>query len=325
MNKYEHFVGCDISKDKIDIYDDKSRKSSVILNSKKEIVKHLTAYHGLETFFIFEATGIYGRSLHHALSEAGMAYNCVNPLWAKRFSEARGRLVKNDRLDAKMLALMGQSHALEAQVAPDLTLEELKELVLRRDQLVEIRKMELQHRHSLCEKSAIAKDIKAHICQLDKHIAAFEAKITTYIENEARLKEKRQRLESCPGIGKVGSSVLLAHIPELGTLNAEKIAALVGLCPYTNESGTFKGQRRIRGGRTRVRTALYQSAVSCIKTKTPFADFYKRLRKNGKSAKVALVAVARKIVITLNAMLKNGNDYVNPNKTMAMTGTNTAF
>jgi transposase len=230
-------------------------------------------------------------------------------LRAHKFGQARGKYAKTDPLDAKMLADMGRKLELSVDLPINPTVEALAELSLRRDQLVEARKIERQHLHSMTKNGAAYQDIEAQIKELTVRIDAFEAKITDMIEKNPEMQEKRALLLSCPGIGKVTSGVLLSQLTELGVLSCQKIAALAGLCPYDFQSGKMQGKKSIRGGRQRVRTALYMAAISCIRGCNRFNKQYKTLRERGKAPKVALIAVARKIIITLNTMLKRKELY----------------
>jgi transposase len=303
------FVGCDISKDFIDIYDDETRKISKIANNPQDLAIFVANYSDKSVQFIMEATGIYDNSLRHALDEARIAYSRVNPMRAHKFGQAQGKQAKTDPLDAKMLAQMGRKLELPADLPINEAAENLNALSLRRDQLVEARKIERQQLHSTRTGSAAYHDIETLIVELTTRIEVFEVKIAEFIDNIPEMQAKKELLLSCPGIGKVTCAVLLSQLTELGELSMQKIAALVGLCPYDYQSGKMQGKKSIRGGRSRVRAALYMSAISCIRNNNRFKKQYLALKERGKAPKVAIVAIARKIITTLNTMLKRKELY----------------
>jgi transposase len=303
------FVGCDISKDFIDIYDDKTRKIDKIANNTEDLTVFIAKYQGKPAQFIMEATGIYDHCLRVALDEAGITYSRVNPMRAHKFGLAVGKMAKTDPLDAKMLANMGRTLELPTDLPINAAAEALNALTLRRDQLVEMRKMERQQLHSTKTGTAAHEDIKAHIVELTARINQFEAKVAEFIDNSPEMQAKKELLLSCPGIGKVTCAVLLSQLTELGTLSMQKIAALTGLCPYDHQSGKMQGKKSIRGGRSRVRAALYMAAVASIRGDNRFNKQYKALKERGKPAKIAFIAIARKIITTLNIMLKRKELY----------------
>ena len=253
---------------------------------------------------VFEATGHYDMALRHALDAAGVGCVRVNPQRSRDFARACGRLAKTDKLDAAMLAEMGRALALEAEPQPDQTLEKLALLNKRRDQLVAMRQ---QERTRLAEAvdPEIAVGTEHHIAWLGDAIAGIEASIRSVIAASPALLDAEALMRSMPGVGPVTAATLIALMPELGRRPNKAIAMLAGLAPLNADSGKKRGQRAIRGGRRRVRQALYMAAVSTLRNDTPFLSFYRKLRDAGKPPKVAIIALARKILVTLNAMVKS--------------------
>ena len=178
----------------------------------------------------------------------------------------------------------------------------------RRDQLVHMRKQE-RTRFSECDDAELRTDIKTHIQWLSAQIDRWDVEIDRLLKHSAALTETSRRLRSIPGIGPVATATLLALMPELGTLSSKAVAALAGLAPFNVDSGQFRGLRRIQGGRKRVRDALYMAAVSAVRSNPHLKSIYLRLRSAGKPAKVALIAVARKLIVTANAILRDKTQF----------------
>jgi transposase len=175
----------------------------------------------------------------------------------------------------------------------------------RRDQLVHMRQQE-RTRRTECSDVAMRADLEMHLAGLDARIAQWDAEIRRLLAQSERLTRLARLLRSIPGIGPVAAATLIALMPELGSLSPKKIAALAGLVPFNADSGQFKGKRRIKGGRKRVRDALYMAAIAAVRSHARFRCIYQRLRAAGKAAKVALIAVARKLLVTANAILRDG-------------------
>jgi transposase len=261
-----------------------------------------------DCFVLFEATGRYDRLLCQALEAAGIAFARVNPARARDFARATGRLAKTDRIDAQMLAAMAQSLSLARERESDPEREALARAHKRRDQLVHMRQQE-RTRLSECDDAALRADIAAHAQWLDAQIARWDAAIDRLLAQSAALAQDARRLRSIGGIGPVAATTLLALVPELGSLSPKKIAALAGLAPFNCDSGQFRGRRRIKGGRKRVRDALYMAAVSAARYNPRLKPLYKRLRAAGKPAKVALIAVARKLLVIANAVMRDKTQF----------------
>jgi transposase len=257
---------------------------------------------------VFEATGHYDRLLRRQLAARGIAMTRVNPQRARDFARASGRLAKTDRLDAGMLAEMGRALCLKADPLGDEVIERLALLNKRRDQLVGMRAQE-RNRLSEGDDEVIAVGIARHVAWLDAEIAGTEKAIKTLVEHSPAIREREKLMRSMPGVGPVTAATLTALLPELGTISNKAAAMLAGLAPVNSDSGLRRGQRAIRGGRRRVRQALYMAAVTNIRHASPLRGFYDRLRLRGKPPKVALIALARKILTILNAIARYGQPF----------------
>lgn len=301
-------VGCDISKAKIDVFDAATSSHTIVPNTPGDLDDFLAPFAGRNVGFAFEATGCYGNNLRAALARHGLDAIQINPLHARRFAQSTGRLAKTDRIDAAQLAQMARQLQLEPTIAWREDVERLKPLIVRRDQLVDMRADE-RKRLQQTECDAVAQSLARHIDALSEDIAAFEALIEETIVNCHTLHARYELLVSVPGIGPAIAPVLLAMLPEAGSISRSAIAALAGVAPIARDSGTFIGKRTIAGGRPRIRRALYQAAMGSLAGQSRFAKTYRQLIETGKPPKVALIAVARKILITANAVLKTGNAY----------------
>lgn len=239
-----------------------------------------------------------------ALQTAGVTFFRVNPGQARDFARAAGYLAKTDAVDARMLAVMGR--ALELRPAEPLQpdREQLARLHKRRDQLVAMRSQERTRRRGEIDPET-ASSIDQHLGWLDQQVHELDRRIRQLIAASPGLAQAERRLRSVPGIGPVAAATLLALAPELGARSSKAIAALAGLAPFNADSGQKRGKRIIRGGRKRIRDALYMAAVSASRCNNRFAAFYRSLRAANKPAKLALIAVARKLLVTINAIVRD--------------------
>jgi transposase len=253
---------------------------------------------------VLEATGGYEAPLFQALCAAGLPALVVNPRQARDFARSLGQLAKTDQLDARMLAHFAAVTPLPPQPAPDAAVQELREWVLRRAQLVQDRSNE-QHRLEHVPASIRAR-ITAHLAWLRDEITAAERTIAALLKQQPRLRAQAACLTSVPGVGTTTAALLLGLLPELGTLNRKAIAKLVGVAPLNQDSGTRRGKRRIWGGRAAVRTGLYMATLVAVRYNPVLQAHYQQLLQRGKAKKVALVACMRKLLVILGAMLKTG-------------------
>lgn len=257
---------------------------------------------------VFEASGGYERPLAQALAKAGISFARVNPRQARDFARATGRLAKTDRVDARVLAEMGRALPLRLTPPEDPDRARLADLVARREDLVAMIRAE-KNRAGTARDTWIAREIALVLRVLQARLAAVEARIAALVEASAPLAAASRRLRSVPGIGPVLAPLLLARLPELGQLDRRRIASLAGLAPHPRESGLHRGRRRIAGGRPDLRRALYLAGFIASRCDPTFKTFRARLQAAGKPAKLAITACARKLLTTLNAMMRDGKEY----------------
>jgi transposase len=251
---------------------------------------------------VIEATGGYETAVVSALAVATLPVVVVNPRQVRDFAKAMGHFAKTDRLDAKVLALFGERMKPALRTLPDAAQRALADLLGRRSQLVFMR---AQEKARLATVPVVAKkDVEQHIAWLDKRIIKLEGDLGDRLKKSPVWCHKAALLDSVPGVGDVTTFSLLADLPELGTLNRQRIAALVGLAPFPDDSGKRIGTRYIRGGRTDVRCVLYMATLSAIQHNPPIKAMYERLTKAGKPFKLAMTACMRKFLTILNALIK---------------------
>jgi transposase len=296
-------VGIDVSKHHLDIFES-GRGAERISNTGDALTAAAAGWKERGVFVLFEATGHYDARLQWALFEAGVRFARVNPARARDFARAAGILAKTDKIDAKMLAAMAQCLSPEASADHDSEREALAAAHLRRDQLVHMRQQE-KTRHTECQDPVLANDIALHLHWLKMQIARWDEHIRVLIARSERFKATAKLLCSIPGVGPVTATAMMVRMPELGTLNGKKIAAIAGLAPFNVDTGKSRGTRRIKGGRKRVRDTLYMAALAAARSNPRFKAFYQRLRAAGKRPKVALIAVARKLLVIANAVLRD--------------------
>ena len=251
---------------------------------------------------IIEATGIYGHELIEALLAAGYRVAMVQPGCVRYFAQSQKILAKTDAIDAKLIARFAESRSLRFLEKTPESLAQLRALVDRRDQLVAMRVCEENHLEAN-RNPLVCKEIKAAIKRLEKQEELYNKRITALMREHDDLNTKRKLLEDQPGVGTHTAAVIMAHLPELGVVNRQQIAALVGLAPYNHDSGTMRAKRSIYGGRARLRKALYLAALTAVKWDESLRSTYIALCKKGKQPKVALIACARKLIVRLNSIL----------------------
>jgi len=252
---------------------------------------------------IFESTGPYQKAAVGALLAADLPAVVVNARQVRDFAKGTGQLAKTDVIDAGILAHFGEVVATVVRPLPPQEILEFRELCDRRGQLVRMLASEKNHRHAAQGASPkVIKNIDKHIAFLQRQIDHLEERMDRIVADSETFKAKDEILQSIVGIGPQVSRVLLVHLPELGKGTRRSIAALVGLAPFADDSGTSSRIRHIRGGRAKVRIALYQAAVAAIRYCPTMKSFYASLKARGKATKVALIAVARKLLVLANAL-----------------------
>lgn len=257
---------------------------------------------------VFESTGAYQKPAVGALLAAGLPAVVVNARQVRDFAKGLGILAKTDRIDAGVLARFGQVVVTVVRPLPAPEIQAFQDLFDRRGQLVRMLASEKNHRHAATDRQVI-RDIDAHIRQLEKRIRDLEERMDHFVEHSETFRARNEILQSIPGIGPQVSRTLLAHLPELGDGDRHRITALVGLAPFAHDSGKERHTRHIRGGRGKVRIGLYQAAVVAIRHCPPMKEMYVRLKQRGKASKVALIAVARKLLVLANALIRDMTPY----------------
>ena len=264
---------------------------------------------------VFESTGPYQKAAVGALLAEGLPAVVVNARQVRDFAKAMNYLAKTDTIDAAVIAHFGEVASTTVRPLESQEIRDLREFYDRRGQLVRMLAMEKNQRHSasIAQASArVLKSIDKHIDYLEGQIQDLEQRMDKIIDSSAAFQARNALLQTITGIGPQVSRTLLAYLPELGQYNRQTIAALVGLAPFNDDSGTHTGQRHIRGGRSKVRRGLYQAAVAAIRHCPHMKEFYASLKARGKASRVALVAVARKLLVLANALIRDMVAYKAP-------------
>jgi transposase len=301
-------VGIDVSKSRFDIDVYPSDECWQEENKEPGIQKLVERFKSMPIErIVVEATGGYEAKLVEQLVQAGLPVSRVNPGRVRRFAQGMNWLAKTDKIDAKVLALFGEKAQPRLVVLPGEAEKRLSALIRRRKQVVDMLTVEQNHTE-LAEKEML--DYIDTVKQvLQKQLADLDAQIQDLINQTPSLKEKRELLQSVPGVGKVLSATLVAQLPELGVCNRKEIAALVGLAPFNHDSGRKRGKRMIRGGRSFVRNVLYMATIAATRFNPVIKLMYDRLVKNAKQKKVAIVACMRKLLTILNAMIRSNSSW----------------
>lgn len=302
------FVGIDVSKATLDVVlvpDDRAWQIERSESGIASLIEDLRG--GAVDLIVLEATGGMETSLVAALAAARLPVVVVNPRQARAFARATGALAKTDAIDARLLARLGQTLNPEIRPLKDEQTRELEGLLTRRRQLIDMLTMEKNRLEA--SPARVRRDIAAHIDWLTKRLKDVDGELKGAIEAHEAFRLKDDILRSAPGAGPVLAVTLLAAVPELGRLNRREIAALVGVAPLNRDSGTFRGARRIWGGRAAVRTVLYMATISAIRCNPAIRAFHARRRAAGKPPKVAITACMRKFLTILNAMIRSNTPW----------------
>lgn len=308
MESVPVFVGIDVAKDHLDVSLRPSGRAWQVRNDRAGVAQLLHKLVAVgPAAVVLEASGGYELAAGDALSGAGLAVSIVNPRQVREFARGTGHLAKTDPIDARVLAHFAEVVRPEPRPLPTKHARQLASLVLRREQVVAMVSAE---RHHLAQADAWVKElIVAHIGQLKAAQAEVERQISALIRADAGWRQRADVLTSAKGVGPVLTQTLIAGVPELGTLGAKQIALLVGTAPLNHDSGRFQGKRTIWGGRARVRAVLYMAALVASKRNPVIRAFYERLLARGKAKKVALVACMHKLLIILNAMVRDNRPW----------------
>jgi transposase len=261
------------------------------------------------TAAVCESTGGYEREVVRRLRSTAWSVHIAHPNRVRHFARAAGHQAKTDALDAQMLSRYGQVFEVPSSLAAAADSEVLQDLLRRRKQLVDQRVQE-RHRLDQGRTEAARTSTQRHIQWLDEEIGRLEEEYRKALENSGELSESAALYRSVPGVGELTAATLVGYLPELGQYRGKELTSLVGLAPWSNDSGRQQGYRSIRGGRGTVRRVLYLAALSAIRYNDDLSRFYQRLRQRGKTGKVAVVAVMRKLLLLLNAIAHRGTPWV---------------
>ncbi len=298
------YVGIDISKTSVDVDSYPVTQPTCFTNDEPGRAAAASYLRGLQpNLIVVEATGGLEAPLVGQLATAGLSVAVVNPRQARDFAKAIGVLAKTDRVDAQILARFGQAVKPAVRpLKPEETLA-LEAILTRRRQIIEMITAEGNRLSSAAPR--IARQIRQHIAWLEKRLHEADQDLDGMLRQSPVWQHKAQLMTSVPGVGRVTAVTLLAELPELGALPRREISALVGVCPYSRDSGKYRGRRTIWGGRAVVRATLYMAAIVASRHNPLIRAFYQKLLSAGKLKKVALVACMRKLLVILNAMLKH--------------------
>ena len=299
--------GIDVSSKKLDVAGNTNRSKVWVCKNSESSIRKLVDRFKKESvdLVIVESTGGYEIALVELLWKENLAVAMINPRKTAYFARSLGCEAKTDKVDAKMLVLFGEKMDPAPTVKPSDEIIELKKLQRRRAQLNEILVMEKNHLQTPLINKESKTSIKKLIKCVLKDIKEIDILINKIIQSSQDLSKKAKVLSPIKGVGPVLLASLLSYIPELGTLNRRKIAALVGLAPYNRDSGAFKGQRKISGGRKDIRSIIYMACLSAVKHNPKIKPFYLKLINSGKNKMVALTASMRKFIIIINATLRD--------------------
>lgn len=309
VNMKMRYVGIDVAKHALDVAigDSESGFEYLRCGNDPAGIEELVSRLNPQSLIVLEASGGYEHAAVAGLGMAGFAVAVVNPRQVRRFAQATGELAKTDRIDARMLALFAERVRPELRPLPTEAQREFEALMARRRQIVEMLTAEKNRLHQASR--AVRSDVQAHINFLTKRLSSVDGALRKAVEDSPIWRAKDELLQSVPGIGHSSSMTLLAELPELGRLSPKQVAALVGLAPFCRDSGTLRGKRTVWGGRSQVRAALYMSTLVAVRHNPSLKAFYERLVLRGKPKKVALVASMRKLLVMLNAMIRDGSPW----------------
>lgn len=308
MQTQDLYVGIDVSKNTLDV-------DSIPVSCRAQYSNDADGHRDLVAklvqlkpqWIVVEATGGLETELVSVLATAGLPVAVINPRQARQFASATGVLAKTDQVDAVVLAHFGRAVRPALRPVKDSELRQLEEVLTRRRQLVEMLTAEKNRRQQASSK--MAKEIDEHIKWLKARIKGTEGDLGRAIKQSPLWHAKADLLLSIPGVGAITVATVIAELPELGTLTRREVSALVGVCPYNRDSGRMRGKRRIFGGRACVRSVLYMAALAAIRSKGIITATYEHLLAAGKLKKVAIVACMRKLLVTMNAILRDSRKW----------------
>jgi len=304
MDESGVIVGIDVSKDRLDVHVLPTDGVFAVARDGEGLIELVERLKALSPALVaVEATGGFETTTAAAVAGAGLPLVVVNPAQVRAFAKALGQRAKTDPIDAAVIARFAQAVKPEVRVLPDAAERLLADLVGRRRQIVQMISAEKQREKRLAE-PRLQRSIARLVSALQKELTEVDRQIDDEIRGSPAWRAKEDLLRSAPGVGTVVSRTLVAELPELGRLDRRQIAALVGLAPWTRQSGKWKGKCFIGGGRTAVRTALFMAALVATRHNPVLKAFHQRLINTGKPKLVAIIATARKLLTILNAMVK---------------------
>ena len=297
------YLGIDVSKARLDVYIHPLGRMLSVSNDAGGLKRLKKAVADCDVaLVVMEATGKFHRLGHRFLHDSGFRVAVVNPARSRKFADALGALAKTDAIDARVLAILGESLRPGAVPPPPESVESLQELTRGRDAAVESRTAVL-NQIGASKTPSLIRELKRQLRAVETAIANLEAEIRRLVEADPAMARRFEILTSIPGIGPAAAIALIAGLAEIGRLSAKEVAMLVGLAPLADDSGERRGTRSIRGGRANVRTALYMPANSAARHNPDLKVFYDRLIAKGKKAKVAITAVMRKLLVLANTLV----------------------
>lgn len=303
-------VGIDVSKDHLDVHLRPSGEYFHLARDAEgldELLRHLAPLS--PQVIALEATGGFESIVAAHLSAAGLPVIIVNPVQVRRFAQALGKRAKTDPIDAAVIAHFADATNPTIRDLPDEATRLLRELLARRRQIVQMIVAE-RNRARMLTAPQLKKSVGRLLKALQHELAALDKEIDDDVRKTPLWREKEDLLRSVPGVGPTIARTILGELPELGTLDRRQVASLVGLAPFTRQSGQWRGKRFIGGGRTRIRAVLFMGALVAVRHNRPLRSFYESLTARGKPKMVALVAVARKLLTILNAILRDNKPWV---------------
>jgi len=305
------YVGIDVSKSRLDIALGEDGEVWHVRNDGEGFETLVKKLEEIEPkMIVIESTGGYERPAMYAMGNAGLPVAQVNPRRVREFAKAIGLLAKTDKIDARLLARFGRDAKPNLTNLPTEEEQYLSELLSRRRQILDM--ITAENNRLPTASPAMQKQIEEHIVWLEKSLKDLDKDIDNFNRQDQTRDEKGKLIQSIKGVGRITAATIIADLPEIGKVKDKKISALVGVAPFNNDSGRMRGRRRVKGGRPEVRKVLYMSAVSAVQWNPYIKGYYNALLSRGKLKKVALVACMHKILIILNAMVRDGTPYHMP-------------
>lgn len=312
-----NYVGIDVGKLSLEFYLPINHKNHQISNNAQgfsNLLEYLSKHYQLsDVMLVFEPTGGYEKELEKYCIDKDIKYIKVHPSKARHYAKAIGLLAKTDKIDCKLLS----DYALHFNLQPQPinynshSQQKLVSLIKRRNQLMVMENQEYSRLETESD-DTITESIEAHIRYLQQETKLIHQQVTAFCKEDKEIYDKISKLTSIPGVGNILAIATICHAPELGHIPINKLTSLIGLAPFARESGSYKGRRSIFGGRAYLRKILYMASVASLRVNKTLKDFYDRLIANHKPAKLALVAVMRKLLAIMHSIIKNDSHWLNP-------------